>query len=164
MPFSQRLAGALERGALAFPALWAFNRFGISIVGCEDYHDPNQRLLLLVDRFSPEFFNSYSLGRVYTLRSPDDPDRVVARRLMHKAGDWVKSAKGRKQPMHMVPKGFGWVEMDREAQTAKDSKDYGSVPLALLEGNGLFVCWPPSRFGVIAARAPSEKAARRRRG
>ena len=151
MAYSNRAWGILERGALAFPALWAFNRFGISIVSCDDFMHSDKKLLLVVDRFSPEFFNSYSIGRVYTLRSPNDPDRIVARRLMHKAGDWVKTGRGMKQPMHMVPKGFGWLETD-STEAGQDSNDYGSVPLALLEGNGLFVCWPPSRIGIIAPK------------
>ena len=45
----------------------------------------------------------------------------------------------------VIPKGHVWVQGDNEEDDEDDSRDYGPVPMALIDGKALAVVWPPER-------------------
>ena len=95
----------------------------------------------------------YARGSVVVLRSPSEPHRLLVKRLIGLEGDWVCPEPGTSK-VELVPQGCCWVEGDN-AGCSEDSRAFGAVPLALLEGRLTSVLWPPSRWGAVAAPFPS---------
>lgn len=99
-------------------------------------------LLLRMSRWSPR---EYRLGDVVVLHSPHDPSRQVIKRLMAVEGQRPPSDSRR----FRVQRGHCWVEGDNQFESF-DSRVYGAVPLALIQGRPLAVVWPPSRMGRVS--------------
>ena len=112
-------------------------------------------------------------------RSPTEPRRVLVQRLIGLEGDWVAvpgSAKVERIPkarwgraggqklraLCVTPspprptraQGRCWVEGDSAAAASCDSRAFGPVPLALIQGGAVRVCWPPQRWGAVKAELP----------
>lgn len=107
---------------------------------------------VLLDKLSVRHFK-WQRGDVVTLRSPSEPNICLVKRLIGLPGDWIRV------PGHNVvsiPDGHCWVEGDNEHLSC-DSKNFGPVPLALLEGRVTFVVWPPSRVGRVESRLPERR-------
>ncbi|PSC69783.1 inner membrane protease subunit 2 [Micractinium conductrix] len=104
-------------------------------------------ITVLVDKFSLRLFR-YHRGELIVLKSPEEPRRWLARRLVGLEGDFVSVAGSRTE---RVPKGCCWVEADGGLQAVGvDSRvAWGSVPLALIEGRVHRVLWPPARWGEL---------------
>jgi len=83
--------------------------------------------------------------------SPEDPKLRLIKRLIALPGDWV-TAPGTYEILQ-VPKGHCWVEGDNSALSF-DSKAFGAVPLALLEGRVTYVLWPPTRIHSVDRQMP----------
>ncbi|GAB4822745.1 hypothetical protein N2152v2_009791 [Parachlorella kessleri] len=87
--------------------------------------------------------------------SPEEPRKVLIKRLVGIEGDWVT-----------VPgdtKGRCWVEGGGSSSSSSkggssgsidDSRTFGSVPLALIEGSLSYVLWPPAKWGRVEAQLP----------
>jgi hypothetical protein len=57
--------------------------------------------------------------------------------------------------IQQVPKGACWVETDRTSIGGDSSQDVsGAVPLALLKGRALCICFPPSRWWTSLGGLP----------
>ncbi|PRW56852.1 Mitochondrial inner membrane protease subunit 2 [Chlorella sorokiniana] len=110
-------------------------------------------LAVLVDKFSVRFFR-FQRGELVVLRSPEEPDRRLVRRLVAVQEDHVAVAgptPGSKAQVERIPKGHCWCEADAGARAVGgDSRlAWGPVPLALIEGRVTRVLWPPSRWGTL---------------
>ena len=129
---------------------------------------------VLVDRqspcteYGPDSLMSYLLGcpkyvkgEIYLFRSPEKPDRVLAKRLVATENEWIYVSDcnwtyvardtARFKPagrygLLRVPKGYGWLEGDNRDHS-RDSRHFGPVPLALLKSRVTTVLWPPSELG-----------------
>jgi len=53
-----------------------------------------------------------------------------------------------------IPKGHCWVEGDN-AHLSRDSRDFGPVPLGLINGVVVGIIWPPSRMSFLSRRPSS---------
>jgi len=82
--------------------------------------------------------------------SPSDPHKVLVKRMIGLEGDWVQDRASTKTDR--VPKGSCWVEDDNPYRVSGEVN--GAVPLALITGRVLAVCWPPSRIGPVESEVP----------
>ncbi|GJP69194.1 hypothetical protein CLOP_g145 [Closterium sp. NIES-67] len=120
---------------------------------------------VLLDRLSARYMQ-YQRGDVVVLRSPTDPDLCLIKRLIALQDDWVtvpggcddvsgsgSSTSRGDDVIRRIPKGHCWVEGDN-ADVSEDSKHFGPVPIALLEGRVRCIVWPPHRIGTVESRLP----------
>jgi inner membrane protease subunit 1 len=99
--------------------------------------------IVLVDRTLKVLpWRDYRVGDVIVAKSMTQPREFVCKRIMA-LPDHKNSAFGRR-----VPKGYVWIEGDNKPSSV-DSRDYGPIPQAMLEGRVLFRIWPPSKFGGL---------------
>ncbi|KAK6124079.1 hypothetical protein DH2020_042164 [Rehmannia glutinosa] len=91
-------------------------------------------------------------GDVVLIRSPDNPRKIVAKRVKGIEGDEVSYVLDPKnsdeQKTVIVPKGHVWIEGDN-IQNSYDSRQLGPVPYALVQSRIFFVVWPPKDFRLI---------------
>ncbi|KAL8130125.1 hypothetical protein V2J09_019280 [Rumex salicifolius] len=87
------------------------------------------------------------LGDVVLVRSPENPRKIVTKRLIGMEGDSISfNADPRntdKWQSIVVPKGHVWVQGDN-VYDSRDSRHFGAVPYALLQGR---VVWRMSIYG-----------------
>ncbi|XP_023518168.1 mitochondrial inner membrane protease subunit 1-like [Cucurbita pepo subsp. pepo] len=80
------------------------------------------------------------VGDIVLVRSPENPRKVMAKRLMGMVGDSVTHVVDPKNndwcETVVVPKGHVWIEGDN-MYDPKDSRYFGAVPYGLLQGKGL---------------------------
>eukprot|EP00245_Coleochaete_scutata_P007671 TRINITY_DN2321_c0_g1_i3.p1 TRINITY_DN2321_c0_g1~~TRINITY_DN2321_c0_g1_i3.p1 ORF type:complete len:168 (+),score=15.32 TRINITY_DN2321_c0_g1_i3:98-601(+) len=113
---------------------------------------------VLLDKLTMRYMD-YSRGDVVILRAPDEPKQCLVKRLIAMEGDWI-TVPGTFD-VKQVPKGHCWVEGDN-LQLSCDSKQFGPVPIALLEGRVSHVIWPPTRIGPVEKKLPEGRVIMRR--
>ncbi|XAR56405.1 Signal peptidase I [Bertholletia excelsa] len=92
------------------------------------------------------------LGDLVVVRSPENPRRIVTKRVVGMEGDTVsffldprKSDRCRRL---VVPKGHLWIQGDN-VYASNDSRHYGPIPYGLVQGKVFFRVWPPDGFGSL---------------
>jgi len=100
---------------------------------------------LLLDRMGI-FFGLYGRGDVVAMRTPDEQNAFVVKRIIGVAGDTVVTRSG--EPV-VVPESHLWVEGDN-AQTSIDSNRYGFVPVANVESRVVAKIWPLHDAGLVS--------------
>ncbi|KAJ8616689.1 hypothetical protein MRB53_036061 [Persea americana] len=107
--------------------------------------------LVLVERISPRI-NRVGHGDIVIVRSPENPRKTITKRITGMEGDSVTFAYDRRQHDRwktiIVPKGHVWVQGDN-VFASNDSRNFGPVPYALVQGKALVRIWPPSAFGSL---------------
>ena len=125
--------------------------------------------LVLVDR-CVERRRKLRRGAVVVARDPSEPDRDVLKRVIGLLGEEVALVDGLLQVdgrsvaepyLGGLPTALGLGEMrwnigqdecllmgDNRVRST-DSRQYGPVKLAMVQGAAWFRCWPPSRFGRL---------------
>lgn len=95
-------------------------------------------------------------GDIVLVRTPDDPQKVVAKRVKAMEGEEVSYLlnpnTSDENKTIVVPKGHVWVEGDN-IYASRDSRQFGPVPYALLQSRIFLVVWPPKDFQFIAKKA-----------
>ncbi|KXN83735.1 Mitochondrial inner membrane protease subunit 2 [Leucoagaricus sp. SymC.cos] len=104
--------------------------------------------ICLFDRFAVHTLHDYNREDIVTLRCPDDPNRVLIKRIIALEGDTVKTRPPYPNPEVKVPQGHVWVEGDESFRT-DDSNLYGPIPTALIQSKLVRIIWPPERFGAV---------------
>ena len=84
------------------------------------------------------------VGDVVVAKSPTDSTQTVCKRVIALEGQRTPSGK-------LVPPGRVWLEGDNKSNST-DSRDYGAIPLALIEGRVICRIWPPSKIGRLPPR------------
>jgi inner membrane protease subunit 2 len=97
---------------------------------------------LLVNKFIKP--THYRRGDVVLFKSLDLPNKTIVKRLVGLPGDFISFDDLFARGFVLVPKGYCWVEGDNEA-TSQDSRQFGPIPLGLLDGRVEGIIWPPHR-------------------
>ncbi|KAI7826605.1 peptidase S24/S26A/S26B/S26C [Gamsiella multidivaricata] len=95
-----------------------------------------------IDRFK------YKIGDVVTLRHPDQPDRIIIKRIVALEGDIIQTRSPYPEAHVRVPRGHCWIEGD-EMFHSKDSNSFGPVPLGLVKSKVDYILYPFDRFGKV---------------
>lgn len=107
--------------------------------------------MVLVDALSRRQ-GKLGLGDVVLVRSPENPSKVVTKRLIGMEGDRMTfNADPRNSDKFesvVVPKGHVWVQGDN-IYDSRDSRQFGAVPYALLQGRVFWKVWPLKDFGPV---------------
>ncbi|GAV78683.1 Peptidase_S24 domain-containing protein, partial [Cephalotus follicularis] len=92
-------------------------------------------------------------GDVVLVRSPQDPRKIVTKRIVAMEGDRVPilvdpTTTTHRFPFVEVPKGHVWIQGDN-MYSSTDSRHYGPVPYGLIQGKVFLRVWPPYSFGSL---------------
>ncbi|XP_038882983.1 mitochondrial inner membrane protease subunit 1-like [Benincasa hispida] len=113
---------------------------------------------ILADRLSTRF-GRVGVGDIVLVKSPENPRKVMAKRLMGMEGDSVTYVVDPKNSdwceTVVVPKGHVWIEGDN-IYDSNDSRHFGAVPYGLLQGKIFWRIWPPKSFGPLEKRKSNE--------
>lgn len=91
--------------------------------------------VLLIDKITP-YFKGYKKNEVVLAKSPMKLNSLLCKRIIAVAGEYAE-VEGQK---YYVPENHVWLEGDNKPQSF-DSRDFGPVPLNLLEGKVIFKIW-----------------------
>ncbi|KAK2461769.1 hypothetical protein APHAL10511_006232 [Amanita phalloides] len=104
--------------------------------------------LVIEDRLTYRF-RPIQRGDLVILKSPLDPDRIVCKRVIGLPGDIVcVDPTGQLAPPteHVaIPRGHIWISGDN-ANYSRDSRQYGPVPMSLVQARLTYRIWPWQRF------------------
>ncbi|KAK9706929.1 hypothetical protein RND81_07G161400 [Saponaria officinalis] len=107
--------------------------------------------VILVDRLSPRF-GEIVPGDIVIVRSPENPRKVITKRLIAREDDSVTFLVDPKNSDQsktvVVPKGHVWVQGDN-IYDSRDSRAFGPVPYGLLYGKVFWRVWPIKDFGPL---------------
>ncbi|VVT53445.1 uncharacterized protein SAPINGB_P003577 [Magnusiomyces paraingens] len=95
------------------------------------------------------------VGDVVLLRSPQDPEKVLIKRILATQGDRVLTRAPYPKPTTVIPPNHLWVEGDNTFHSI-DSNTFGPVSTGLVIAKATYVVFPPSRFGPISKTAARE--------
>ena len=91
--------------------------------------------VLLVDKLTPRF-TGYRKQDVVITKSPMKLNSILCKRVIATAGEHA-IVEGQK---YLVPEGHIWLEGDNKSQSF-DSRDFGPVPINLVEGRVILKIW-----------------------
>lgn len=107
--------------------------------------------VLLSEGVSPRL-GWVAAGDVVMVRSPEDPTRIVTKRVLGLEGDRVAFLV---DPEHsdwsrtvVVPKGHAWIQGDNIYESY-DSRTYGPIPYGLIQKKAICRVWPLKDFGSL---------------
>jgi inner membrane protease subunit 1 len=103
--------------------------------------------IVLVDKITPRF-TGWSKGDVVVAAVPSD-GHLVMKRICGLPGESVPVDRLGKRHI-TVPPGSTWLLGDNRPASL-DSRNYGAVPMALLQGRVAAVIWPPSDMRLITS-------------
>jgi signal peptidase I len=102
--------------------------------------------IVVLDRLTTRW-NPIKRGDVVVARSPTNPKQTVCKRIRAVEGDTVKmSTYFNNKKISKVPEGHVWLEGDNPSNST-DSRYYGPVPAALINGRVVCKIWPWSEAG-----------------
>ncbi|KAL0580283.1 hypothetical protein V5O48_001700 [Marasmius crinis-equi] len=106
----------------------------------------NEGEIVIEDRLTYRLWpESLARGELLILKSPIDPNRIICKRVIGLPGDTIcVDPTGEKAPSteHVViPKGHVWISGDNAAYS-RDSREYGPVPMALIQSRLYARVWP----------------------
>ena len=90
-------------------------------------------------------------GDIVAFRSPQDPEKIVIKRVIAIQGDMVFPLPPHPTEPIIIQWGQLWVEGDNEDKSkTKDSNWYGPIPRGLVLGTVEAVVWPLNHFGGLS--------------
>ena len=91
--------------------------------------------LVMLDCFTTQFVREPVKGEVIMAKNPYKPGNTIIKRVINTEGELadVFSHKDGKNIQVEIPPGHIWVEGDNK-ENSKDSRDFGPISLALVEG------------------------------
>eukprot|EP00270_Netrium_digitus_P006563 TRINITY_DN19146_c0_g1_i1.p1 TRINITY_DN19146_c0_g1~~TRINITY_DN19146_c0_g1_i1.p1 ORF type:complete len:171 (-),score=23.01 TRINITY_DN19146_c0_g1_i1:87-599(-) len=112
--------------------------------------------VVLMEHLSPRF-DWLRTGDVVVARSPTNPRLNVCKRIKTFEGDFVEvlpQHQWEKTRRILVPKGHVWLQGDN-VKNSTDSRHYGPVPAALIQGRVFYRIWPIGQVGPIRSSKPA---------
>ncbi|KAF9534795.1 peptidase S24/S26A/S26B/S26C [Crepidotus variabilis] len=106
------------------------------------------RDVALFSRFAVHTLQDYGRDDIVTFRSPENPSRILIKRIIGVEGDTVKTLPPYPDKEVDVPQGHVWVEGD-EHFVSDDSNRFGPIPAGLIESKLTMLIWPLNRFGRL---------------
>lgn len=94
--------------------------------------------VVLVDKISPQL-SLLKKGQVIVACSPNDPNKLICKRIVGMPGDRVTLASGSLWSITsslIVPPGQVWLEGDNPSKSL-DSREFGPLPMGLIRGRAL---------------------------
>lgn len=112
--------------------------------------------LILLEHFSV-FAKIIKVGDVVTAYSVQNPRHIVCKRVLGLEGDTIKvpwsSTNGPARTVK-VPAGHVWLQGDNTLNST-DSRHYGPVPYALVNGKAFLKIWPLKEAGWVSSHVPA---------
>ncbi|KAF4602203.1 hypothetical protein EYR40_005407 [Pleurotus pulmonarius] len=102
----------------------------------------------LFDKFSIRSRHGYQRGDIVAIVSPENPRRMIVKRILAVEGDTVRTLPPHPDPEVRVPVGHVWVEGDDSFHT-DDSNRLGPIPAALIDSKLMCILWPFNRIGRV---------------
>ncbi|XP_019108134.1 uncharacterized protein LOC104907330 isoform X2 [Beta vulgaris subsp. vulgaris] len=104
--------------------------------------------VLIVDRLS-HHLGKLELGDVVLVKSPQNPRRILTKRVLGMEGDVVSfNAHTGNLKTLVVPKGHVWIQGDN-IYASTDSRNFGPVSYGLIQGKAYCRIWPLTEFGSL---------------
>ncbi|CAM8990409.1 unnamed protein product [Rhodiola kirilowii] len=107
--------------------------------------------VLLTERISARI-GKVGVGDVVLVRSPENPMRIVTKRVLGMQGDRVTYVvdprRSERARTIVVPKGHIWIQGDN-MYSSRDSRQLGPVPYGLIQGKVFCRVWPLRDFGFL---------------
>ncbi|OQR97065.1 mitochondrial inner membrane protease subunit 1 [Achlya hypogyna] len=113
--------------------------------------------IVLLDKITPRFRRLRN-GEVVIAKSPSNHRQTVCKRIVASEGETVglkHRYNANRVEMKTVPKGHVWLEGDNK-HDSHDSRYYGPVPYALIQGRVALRIWPLTQLGFLATPLASE--------
>ncbi|XP_074359168.1 mitochondrial ATP-independent inner membrane protease subunit 1a-like [Apium graveolens] len=109
---------------------------------------------VLAEKISTRF-GKVGKGDIVLIRSPEDPRKIVTKRVVGMEGDNVDYSVNRDSgdvfEKIAVPKGHIWIEGDNKYMS-RDSRTFGPVPYGMIEARIFWKVWPFESFGSVEKR------------
>lgn len=103
--------------------------------------------IVLVQKYNVKWPKSLRRGDVVMFRSPQDPEKLVTKRIIGVQGDLIlPRSPDYPKRQALVPRNHFWVEGDNGFHSI-DSNVFGPISQGLVVGKVRMVLWPPLRFG-----------------
>jgi len=81
--------------------------------------------------------------------SPSNPTKSVCKRVTAIGGDTIVTSTAGEPPTYaQIPQGYIWIEGDNKHQSY-DSREYGPIPIQLVQGKAIMRIWPISMMGRV---------------
>lgn len=109
----------------------------------------------LVQKFKVKSPTSLLRGDVVMFRSPNDPEKLLTKRVVGLQGDVIQTQTPYPRAQAVIPRNHLWVEGDNAFHSI-DSNNFGPISQSLVVGKVVSVIWPPSRFGADIASGGRE--------
>lgn len=115
------------------------------------------RDLVLVQKYGLRSPGSLRHGDVVVMRSPQEPSRVLVKRIVGCAGDVVKPRPTSRYPKSQVkiPTSHVWVEGDYIH--SMDSNYFGPISTGLIIGKVRWIVYPFCRWGPLDPKAEDDR-------
>ena len=90
-------------------------------------------------------------GDIVAFRSPQDPEKIVIKRVTAIQGDQVRPLPPHPEEPMIIQWGQVWVEGDnKDKSKTKDSNWYGPIPRGLIVGTVVAIVWPLNHIGGLS--------------
>eukprot|EP00611_Tribonema_gayanum_P018542 TRINITY_DN31677_c0_g1_i1.p1 TRINITY_DN31677_c0_g1~~TRINITY_DN31677_c0_g1_i1.p1 ORF type:complete len:196 (+),score=51.66 TRINITY_DN31677_c0_g1_i1:120-707(+) len=100
------------------------------------------------------------VGDVVVASSPRDPNGHICKRVRALGGDTVTQAPRAwyaDEVEVVIPRGYVWLEGDNK-NNSTDSRSYGAIPEAMIQGRVWLKLWPLTQFGRVSREVPAAAA------
>ncbi|KAJ0396785.1 hypothetical protein P43SY_007681 [Pythium insidiosum] len=116
--------------------------------------------IVLVDKLTPRV-RPFERGEVVIAKSVSNPRHTVCKRIIAMEGDTVcvrPRYSSSEVEFHKIPRGHVWLEGDNK-HDSHDSRYYGPVPYALLQGRVVMRIWPLNKLMLVKKQSLARNAA-----
>ncbi|KAM9919067.1 hypothetical protein OXX59_008204 [Metschnikowia pulcherrima] len=103
--------------------------------------------VVIIRKYGLKSPNALERGDVVMFRSPEDPERLVTKRVVGVQGDVILPRSEYPKKQALIPRNHLWVEGDNAFHSI-DSNKFGPISQGLVVGKVTGIIWPLSRVGT----------------